>query len=149
MDLRKLDRVPSVAAVMTPFPYSVQVDDPVGKAEALMEEHGIRHVPVQDERELVGVLAQRDIALLLGSGGAERPSESVAVRQVYVKDAYVVDLREPLDRVVLEMAERHIGSALVVRNGRLAGIFTATDACRVLGEFLRERFPPTDGGEAA
>ena len=33
MDLRKLDRVPAIAAVMTPFPYSVAAEDPVTAAE--------------------------------------------------------------------------------------------------------------------
>lgn len=32
----------------------------------------------------------------------------------------------------------------VTRHDRLAGIFTASDACRVLGEWLRERFPRGD-----
>jgi len=36
------------------------------------------------------------------------------------------------------------GSALVVRKGKLVGIFTVTDACRVLGEILKGRF---DGGD--
>ena len=45
-------------------------------------------------------------------------------------------LDEPLDRVVLQMADRHLGSAMVARDGRVIGIFTVTDACRVLGRLL-------------
>ena len=50
---------------------------------------------------------------------------------------------------LLEMAKRHLGSVLVMRRGRLAGIFTATDACHAFGEFIRERYPPPHGDDAA
>jgi hypothetical protein len=36
------------------------------------------------------------------------------------------------------MAERHIGSALVTKHGKLVGMFTSTDACRALVQVLRE-----------
>ena len=49
--------------------------------------------------------------------------------------------------LVAEMADRHIGSAIVVKNRKLAGILSVTDVCRVLAEILRHRFP--DPGAAA
>ena len=56
----------------------------------------------------------------------------------------------PLQRVVAEMAHRRIGSALITKDGRLAGIFTATDACRCLAELLAGRSDlPPNGSEAA
>ena len=60
------------------------------------------------------------------------------MRDALARDPYVVDVGAPLDEVLLAMAERHIGSALVTRGGRLAGILTATDACRAFGETLRQ-----------
>jgi CBS domain-containing protein len=51
--------------------------------------------------------------------------------------------------VVAEMAARHIGSAIVLRHGRLVGVFTAVDACRLLAEFLRDRFRPGEPEGAA
>jgi CBS domain-containing protein len=53
----------------------------------------------------------------------------------------------PLDEVTSEMATRHVGSAVVLRHGKLAGIFSTVDACRLLAEFLRDRF--SEGPEAA
>ena len=47
------------------------------------------------------------------------------------------------------MAQNHIGCALVVKNGRLAGIFTTTDACRHYSELLRTIHAPGDGNDAA
>jgi CBS domain-containing protein len=65
-----------------------------------------------------------------------------------VRDAYIVDLETPLDEVLDHMAANQIGSAIVTRQGKLAGVFTTTDACRSFAEFLREqsRHP---GGDAA
>ncbi len=149
MDLRRVEHMPSVAAVMTPFPYSVDVDDPVSRAQELMAEHGIRHVPVEHEEALVGVVTERDLARLTHPALPASDRRRVRVRQLCVMEPYVVDLHAPLDRVAREMAERHVGSALVTRNGRLAGIFTVTDACRLLAEVLETYFRTPSGGEAA
>jgi acetoin utilization protein AcuB len=62
-------------------------------------------------------------------------------------DPYIVDLHEPLDNVLITMAERHIGSAIVTRAGKLVGMFTAVDACRCFGTFLREHFPRVEGDD--
>ena len=55
-------------------------------------------------------------------------------------DCYVVDLEQPLREVLRHMAERHIGAAVITAHGRLAGIFTATDACRAFAEHLDVQF---------
>ena len=58
-----------------------------------------------------------------------------------MRDVYVVDVDTPLDEVLSHIAETHVGSALVVKNGKLAGILTNGDVCRVLADLLRQRFP--------
>jgi acetoin utilization protein AcuB len=147
VDLRRLDRVPGVASVMTPFPFSVGVDDPVAAAEALMERHGIRHVPVVEGGRIAGLVTEGDLAHL-ANPALPRGDDEVRVGQVCARDPFVVDLHTPIDRVVLGMAERRVEAAVVTREGRLAGIFTTTDACRILGELLVARFRG-GGGEAA
>ena len=59
------------------------------------------------------------------------------MRDVFVTDAYVVEGSESLDLVLEQMARKHIGSALVIRDGLLVGILTATDACRLFCDYLR------------
>jgi CBS domain-containing protein len=71
------------------------------------------------------------------------------VGEVCVRHAYVVEDAERLDRVLLRMAADRIGSALVTRRGKLVGIFTVSDACRLFASWLRGRFPDPDGDEAA
>jgi acetoin utilization protein AcuB len=148
VDLRKLDRIPGVASVMTPFPFSVDVADPLTAAGALMERHGIRHVPVIEDGRIAGLVTDRDLALFADAALRSAGPPDVRVGQVCARDPYVVDLHTPIDRVVLAMAERQIEAAVVTREGKLAGIFTTSDACRILGELLAARFRG-GGGEAA
>lgn len=144
--------IPAIKGVMTPFPYHVSIGDSLDDAKRLMERHEIRHLPVMDGGELVGVVSERDIHKLLENLTIGTSEEELLVRDAYVQDFYVVDLNERLDRVLLTMAERHIGSVLVTKQDRLAGLFTVTDACRSFAQFLRSKFavPPSDDpGDAA
>lgn len=140
MHAKRPERIPSIKAVMTPFPWHVHLDDRLGHAREMMREHGIRHLPVTDDGELVGIVTDRDIGLVENATRERVEREALRVRDACVPDAYVVELSAPLDGVLREMAERHIDSALVVKRGRLAGIFTSTDVCRHFEQFLRMFF---------
>jgi acetoin utilization protein AcuB len=129
---------------MTPFPYHVQADDPISEVERLMDEHRIRHVPVQDGGRVVGILSERDLHHSVNPALPQRDRERIRARDLLLADPYVVEMNAPLDDVLEQMARRQIGSAVVVRHGRLAGILSATDACRMLAEVLRQRFPGGD-----
>jgi acetoin utilization protein AcuB len=141
------NRIPSIKAVMTPFPWKVRLDDSLSHATAVMRERNIRHLPVTDDDQLVGIVTERDIGLVENAVRASRESGSLKVRDACELDAYVVDLSARLDHVLAEMAERHIGSALVVKRGKLAGIFTSSDACHHFGRFLAQTFG--SGGDDA
>jgi acetoin utilization protein AcuB len=144
-----MDHIPSIGSVMTPFPFVVQVDDSVLAARALMVEHQVRHLPVKDGNTLLGVLTDRDLKRALDPSLGLPPKEELFVRDVFVPDAYVVDVREPLDGVLDHLSSQHLGSALVTKNGRLAGIFTLTDAARLYCRHLRSLFPSHSGDEVA
>ena len=134
-----MDRIPPIKAVMTPFPHAVGIDDSIETARAAMRAHAIRHLAVTEGGQLVGVISAREIELAAGAR---------VVRDLQLALANVVELNERLDRVLLGMARSHLGSALVVKRGKLVGIFTSSDACRIFGECLRNLFP-NDDDEAA
>lgn len=140
---------PLLKLLMTPFPYSVGLDTPISDALEKMRSHAFHHLPVTDGHALVGVITERDIRNRQAGSPSQEGSGELAVKDMYIHDAYIVDINEPLDNVLQEMATRHIGSVLVTRKGNLAGVFTSTDACRGFGEFMRERFPHNDGNDAA
>ncbi|MBM2829674.1 MAG: hypothetical protein HW411_464 [Gammaproteobacteria bacterium] len=144
-----MKHLPLIKSVMTPFPYAIDIDAPIEEARAFMQRQNIRHLPVISGGKLVGVVSDRDIKLYLGPDLDYPKASETKVRDVYLDKPYVVDLNESLDNVLTVMAEKHIGSALVTRDGKLAGLFTATDACRSFAEHLRKQFRPSGGDEAA
>ncbi len=144
-----MTHIPAIRTVMTPFPHFVNVDDSLLVARALMVRHGIRHLPVKEGDQLAGLLSDRDLKRALDPDLGLPPKDELFVRDVFVPDAYTVDTSEQLDNVLEEMASRHVGSVLVTSHGRLAGIFTATDACKLLCDHLRALAPPPPGSEVA
>ena len=140
---------PSLKTTMTPFPYSVDQNATLEQAQKLMDQHNVRHLPVTDESALLGVITERDMQSAVHARSELSHARELAVKDLYISDAYIVDLNEPLDNVLLTMAERHIGSAIVTKKGKLAGVFTSVDACRSFGEYLREHFPRLDDDDAA
>jgi len=142
--------MPSVKLAMTPFPYCIEADASLADARAMMVEHGIHHLPVTEEGALVGVISGREVALGTAITSARQAVREPRVREAAVLHAYVVEDTAPLASVVAHMAEQRLGSAIVVRRGKLIGVFTVTDACRVLAEWLRARFPgPPESTEVA
>ena len=144
-----MNRIPFIKSVMTPFPSSIDVGATVDQAQNMMAEHGIRHLPVKGGNALVGVITDRDIKRTLDPCLELPAKNELLVKDVMVAEAYVVDLNERLDTVLFHMADHHIGCALVVKEKRIAGIFTTTDACRIFGEYLRSHLPPDNSDEAA
>ncbi len=141
---RKVKSIPPVKAVMTPFPHSIDASEPTAKARKMMAGFGFHHLPVMDQGELIGVISERDLRRAESAG-----SQAQQVADITRQDAFVVDLSEPLDQVLSRMARLQVGSVLVVKEERLAGIFTFTDACRCFAECLKAQFPGEGGDEAA
>jgi acetoin utilization protein AcuB len=148
-DIEMPHHPPQMIAVLTPFPHSVEVDAPVAEAREFMHEHDIRHLPVTEHGKLIGIISDRDIKLLLSEDFKIESKDELKVRDAYVVDPYIVDVCEPLERVLDTMAERHIGSALVTKKGKLVGIFTGVDACRHFAELIRQAYRTLDGDDAA
>jgi len=114
-----------------------------------MREHKIRHLPVMDKGVLKGVVSDRDIKLMLGPDFAYPNPRELKVGNVMIEDCYVVDLATPLRAVLRHMAEHRLGSALVTRRGKLAGVFTSTDACRAFADYLEDAEASEDEDDAA
>jgi acetoin utilization protein AcuB len=129
---------------MTASPLPVEIDADIRTAEDLMLDHDVRHLPVLQDGVLVGVVSDRDIAGVWSVVNAD-PDKHIQVRSICSLDLYTVEVGEKLDHVLMEMAERRIGSAVVTQDEKIVGIFTATDACRCFGAFLRAHWPEEEG----
>lgn len=131
--------MPPIHKYMTALPHSIGLDQPLRYAKKMMSEYNIRHLPVEQGGKLVGILTDRDIGLASSFiGAAEMKVEDVMMPMVYA-----VEPETPLNEVVIEMAQHKYGCAVVQQgNGKVVGIFTATDAMLVLGDLLSENYRP-------
>jgi acetoin utilization protein AcuB len=121
--------------VMTPTPFTIGDDQPVSRAKHEMVVRGIRHIPVLRGGTCVGLVSDRDLKLV--NDIESHRGESLMVNDVCSSDVYTVALNEPVKNVAAHMAETGVGSAVVVNEQeKVVGIFTVTDACRLLSERL-------------
>ena len=124
-----------IESYMTPSPHTVGRNQPLSVAHRIMRDRRIRHLPVLDSGRLVGVVSDRDLHLIESLKDVD--PENVRVDEAMSPDPYTVDRRQPLIDVVADMVEQKIGSAIVLEEGRVVGVFTVVDALRLLGELLR------------
>jgi acetoin utilization protein AcuB len=128
--------IPSIQNYMTSSPHTVGTDQTLAHAHALLRQHKIRHLPVLRGGDLVGMLTERDLALVEALKDVD--SSEVLVEEAMSTGVYAVAPDAPLDQVVSEMAAKKYGSAVVVQNNRVVGIFTNVDLCTAFVQLLRK-----------
>lgn len=131
-----------VKDVMSREVHTVERNDELGIADALMKQERVRHLPVLDEDgEVCAVVSQRDLfrgALLRALGFGSR-AEELMLKQVVVKEAMSSEIQTtapdtPVADAARLMIERKIGCLPVIENGKLVGIVTETDFVRLVSE---------------
>ena len=132
-----MDKNIAIQDVMTKFVYTIGKEQNLKIAKQKMNEHRIRHLPVQDAGKLVGVISDRDIHFALAF--EHKNPEELKVKDILTEYVYVVSPEEKVDTVSRKMAIEHIGCCLVEEEGKLKGIFTTVDACHLLAEVLSEK----------
>lgn len=126
---------PMIHMYMATIVHSIEAGEPLEDAAELMKKLSIRHLPVTLKGKLVGILSERDVNLAGSIMGDE--SNKLPVIDVCNQHPYTVSPETSLADVATTMADKHYGSAIVVKDGKLAGIFTAIDACRVLADLVK------------
>jgi acetoin utilization protein AcuB len=129
--------IPSIQKYMTTTPHSIGSEQTIAKASAMMAQYEIRHLPVLHGGQLMGILTDRDIKLIESFRDVD--PNKISVEDAMTEQPYTVDPDTALDEVVQTMAEKKYGSAVVVQNHKVVGIFTNVDACRALAELLSTR----------
>lgn len=119
-----------IGDLMTRQPWTVQVDDSIGVARRMLAEREIHHLPVLDGGEVVAMVTDRDLNLA--------NDRLLTVADVMVS-VHQVGADTPLGEVLDEMSANHWDAVVVTREGAVEGIFTSSDAVRVLAELVRKR----------
>jgi acetoin utilization protein AcuB len=129
--------MPLVRDFMTPSPFTVGAEQTIAFAHTLLYEHRVRHLPVLRGGQLVGLLSERDLALIASLRDVD--PHKLQVEEAMSLSVYKVTPEAPLDQVAAEMATRKYGSAVVLEHGVIVGIFTTVDACTALAAMLKGR----------
>lgn len=127
-----------VGDVMTVLPLTIDIERNLAEARTRMLTLDVRHLPVLSGQRVVGMLSERDIGLAAGLG---MELEKVSVGAAMSAGAFIVRPDEKLETVLLVMAERKLGSAVVLQDERVAGVFTSTDALRLLSTIVKHTAP--------
>jgi acetoin utilization protein AcuB len=125
----------TIADRMTRTPHLIGAEQSIAAAHRQMRTNGIRHLPVLHGGKLVGVVSQRDLHFIESLRDVN--AEEVSVEEAMTQDVYAVSPRTPLKEIVSEMAERKLGSAVVVEGQKVVGVFTTIDALDTLAGILQ------------
>jgi CBS domain-containing protein len=118
---------------MVKSPYVAQPDSSPKEALEFMRECDIRHLPIVKNQRLKGIVSERDLREAL----ALPQADLLKIGDVMKTDVYVVSRQSQLVDVVRNMAEKKLGSAIVVNDrNEVIGIFTTTDALRLFADYL-------------
>ncbi len=122
---------------MTYLPKTIAHDQTIVQAKDLMKKLHIRHLPVFKQGKLVGILTDRDINLVCQFISSH--PEKTRVEDACTAEPYSTSPDTLLTDVVTYMAEHKLGSALIVENEKLVGIFTELDAFRAIADLFETR----------
>ncbi len=107
----------------------------VAEAIQLCREQRIRHVPILDGEELVGIVSDRDLSE--ASPASDDPNREEAMQRLRVGDimsqeVITVHPQDPTGYAAKEMYERKLDALPVMDEQNLIGIVTSTDVMRAL-----------------
>ena len=107
---------------------TVDKDQNLTDALKLLRKHNVSRLPVTNNKELVGIISERDIANKLGSSKYENmPASRLHVSSVMIKDVITVPQSMQLGEVAKIMLEKGIGSVPVMEEDEMVGIVSKAD----------------------
>lgn len=119
---------------MSPSPHCIEASQSAEDALQFMRLHKIRHLPVIETNELIGVVSDREAELACQVSGG-----GTTIKEICQMQSYTVTQGTKLSEVAKTMADKKLDCALVIDDdGILIGVFTSTDLCRALYIVLGE-----------
>jgi len=122
--------------VMSNDPLTVSPSDTVGKAEELMYENHYRQLPVVENKQLIGIVSDRDIRSFLAQPSFVEPEKRARalrtkVNEIMTAKPLTVSPEDDLREAVELLIEEKIGGIPVVDETEgLVGIVTYVDVLR-------------------
>lgn len=132
---------PSVRDIMMKSPITLQADESLSMADAVMNGGRIRHVPILDGDRLVGVLSQGDLfhstfakAMHLGAHEQRELNNRIKIGDIMSKHVFSVPPETSIRAAARLMMERKLGCLPIIQQEQLVGLVTKGDMLRYLAE---------------
>ena len=130
--------------MMTENPYTAGPGNTIYEVLWTMTDRGIRHVPVLQENELIGILSERDMRqfslsmLDAPESIAEKLKQSVV--DFMSSDVVTVSLDTPISELIDLLIENRVGALPVLDavSGELAGTISYVDVLRGVRAFAND-----------
>jgi acetoin utilization protein AcuB len=129
---------------MTKDPLCVTPSENIGEADELMSANGFRQLPVVEQRELVGILTDRDIRSFLSATTLAAPEERekalrTPVRDIMTTEPLTLSPDDELQDALELLIEQKVGGIPVLDEAEgLVGIVTYVDLLRCFLNRLQE-----------
>ena len=130
----------TVAEIMSTDLFTVSPDDPITLAASMMDWRHIRHLPVDQNGQLAGLISSRDVLRLLSAPGqllCDR--KTVTVGELMCSQPLTVTRETPIKDAINLMLASQVDCLPVLEGNELIGIVTTHDMLEVLSLLLRER----------
>ncbi len=127
-----------VNELMTKNPATLEVDATVRDAVRILAELDVRHLPIMEDKALVGIVSDRDLREMLGieSGETRRAKLDTAVSEIMSADVQIVGPEDEVGDVIDLMIEQKLGAVPVVDRGSLVGVVSYVDILREARELF-------------
>jgi len=116
-----------VREIMHPDPITAAPATTLQDAYGIMNDRGVRHLPVISAGRLVGIVTDRDLRLATSSLSPRPFPSSATLDQMMRSPVHTADPLDPVEHAARTMRELKIGCLPVVEDGQLVGIITGID----------------------
>lgn len=129
----------TVKDIMTTNVITLSSSDKLENAEKLFKKNNIRHIPIVDNGEIVGMLSYSDLLRLSFADLTNEEFEIDAfiyemftIKQIMAKNLTMVPPNTTIKKVAQMLVEKEFHALPIVKNEKLLGIVTSTDLSRYL-----------------
>lgn len=137
---------------MTPDPQTLDVQSTLLDAVLMMRRAELRHIPILEGEQLVGILTDRDVArfapsilITLSAQDYNRVFEETPVEKVMTRKLVSTTPDAELSEAVHLIYSQKLGCLPVLDEDRLVGIITVVDMLRALHDLIGESAPDEQG----
>ncbi|MCS7175480.1 CBS domain-containing protein [Pseudothermotoga sp.] len=135
-----------VKDIMTTNVITISPEATFHEAMEIIRTKGVRRLPVVKDDKVVGIVAEKDLlkaspsqATTLDVWELTTLLGKLKVKQIMKKDVVHVHPNTPIEEAAKIMADRKIGSLLVMEEEKLVGIITETDIFKMFINMLGAR----------